>query len=146
LTAAPPSAALLEAAAQFTSSTNAWQLEVVAPGERYRRHVVAPQATLHVLPGGNGMEGPRSWELSELMAPCRLIHLLDPCSLGAAVALLLAQLRGIAVVATEPELPAGLWAALDLRRLVDCVVPADAALSEMPNVYRIVLTTRREAA
>ena len=34
----------------------------------------------------------------------------------------------------------------DLRRLVDCVVPYDATLGKMGNVYRIVLASRREAA
>jgi hypothetical protein len=87
-----------------------------------------------------------SWELAELIAPCCIVHLLDPCSPAAAAALLLARLRGIAVVATEPDVAVGLWAALDLRRLVDCVVPADAALVEMANQYRVVLATQREAA
>ena len=81
-----------------------------------------------------------------MVASCRLMHLFDPCSVSAGVALLLARLRGLPVVAAEPPGPAGLWGALDLRRLVDCIVPADTTPGELPGVYRMVLTARQEAA
>jgi hypothetical protein len=145
LTAGSVTGPLLESAVELASPPGL-SVVVVSQGEKWSRKRVAPGVTMQVLVSPQLAQGPLSWDLAGVVARCDLVHLFDPCSLSAALALLAARLRGIPVVATCPAVSAGLWAALDLRRLAAWVVPGGASAAELSDVYRMVLATRREAA
>jgi hypothetical protein len=145
LTASAVTAAPLAAAGELAAA-GAWSVVVVAWGDGRSRKQVAPGVALQMLAAQHPGQGPLSWDVAEFVASADLVHLLDPCSLSAALGLLAAKLRGIPVVANTADVPAGLWGALDLQRLAAWIVPRGTSVAELDSIYRIVLAAGQEAA
>jgi hypothetical protein len=147
LTPGQASRSLLDAALEMTRADDSWEVAIVAgsqpPG---KTAAVNSRVTVHVLGSQETDCEPLSCELAELIAPCAIVHLLDSCTTSAALALLIARLRGLPVVATDPGSPSGLWAALDLVRLVAHMLPRASSVHETASIYGRLLGRQQEAA
>jgi hypothetical protein len=89
---------------------------------------------LRVLPAaGGGL----SWLLSGAVAAADVVHLLGGAGRAASAALLAARLQGKPACATDPGVAArGLWGALELRRLVQRLLPADLPPERLAEAYQ----------